>query len=57
VLTARVSTSRVDGPSTQPVNSASGNRALTRVSLVLLGSVFGVSCVYLGCCRYVLSVP
>ena len=34
------------------------------VSLVLLGLVFGVSsvylwvsCVYLGCCRFVLSVP
>jgi len=37
---------------------------LTRVSLVLLGLVFGVSCVYLcisciylGCCKFVLSVP
>jgi len=35
-----------------------------KVSVVLLGLVFGVSCVYLwvscvylGCCRFVLSVP
>jgi len=42
-----------------PIRFLAGGRKrrLNRVSLVLLGLVFRVSCVYLGCCRFVLSVP
>ena len=42
---------------TRSVMAGCRKRRLRQVSLVLLGLVFGVPCVYLGCCRCDLSVP